>query len=63
MMMIMMTSPSVVCPLGVGDKDNTLQTKTSIMRMMFRVMGLSDCYNMGMIVTLEIILLSIVING
>ena len=66
--MMMMTSPSVVCPWDIGDKDNTLQMITSIMRMMFRMMfkemGLSDCHNMGLlmlIITLEIILMSIVI--
>ena len=65
---MIMTSPLVVCPWEVGDKDNTLQMITSIMRMMFRMtfkrMGLSNCHNMGMImliITLEIILMSIVI--
>ena len=37
-MMMMMTSPSVVCPWDIGDKDNTLQMITSIMRTMFRIM-------------------------
>ena len=68
--MMMMTSPSVVCPWDIGDKDNTLQMITSIMRTMFRIMfkkkGLSDCHNMGvimLIVTLEIILMNTIING
>ena len=58
-MMMMMTSPLVVCPWDVGDKDNTLQMITSIMRMMFRMtfkrMGLSNCHNMGMIMLIVIL--------
>ena len=56
---MIMTSPSVVCPWEVGDKDNTLQMITSIMRMMFRMtfkrMGLSNCHNMGMIMLIVIL--------
>ena len=37
-MMMIMTSPSVVCPWEVGDKDNTLQMITSIKRTMFIMM-------------------------
>ena len=57
--MMIMISPSVVCPWEVGDKDNTLQMITSIMRVMsrmtFKRIGLSNCHNKGMIMLVVIL--------
>ena len=57
--MMIMTSPSVFCPWETGDKDNTLQMITSIMRVMsrmtFKRIGLSNCHNKGMIMLVVIL--------